>query len=89
MQYSIYSEEFRSKNDDNKDHYIVLKKYESVNKAEGNLLNYEGVLYNEIYINKEGNVVEESVTKKLDSEGFHQHSLLCDLKKKKLIKEMI
>ena len=75
--------------DDNPEHYIVLKKYDSISRQEDNFYNFYGVEYKEIYINKEGNVVETKNPRLFkEKDEFNQFELLHDLKEKRLINKM-
>lgn len=73
--------------DDNPEHFIVLKKYEQRSHDDGNFYYIDGCFHNKIYINKEGNIIEE--TDEIKIPGFEKEGFLSELKEKKLIKSMI
>ena len=74
-------------NDDNPDHYIVLKKYEQRRRNECTTIHIEGCYHNKIYINKDGQIVEE--TEEIKIPGFERPQFFSDLQSKKLVKSMI
>lgn len=71
--------------DENPEHFLVLKKYDIENHYNEIGICFDGISYKKIYINKEGNVVEE--TNKTMISGFEEfETLLTQLHKKKLVK---
>lgn len=74
-------------NDDNPEHYIVLKKYEQKSHHEGNFFYIDGCVHNKIYINKDGIIVDETDEMKIS--GFKDNGFLKELHEKKLIKSII